>query len=162
MIKKSKSNKIPNTLLGRLDYGIQSLNQNKFFIGFLMLILNIFSKYVELKLTKTQEAYFKNNIIRQIFIFAVLWSGTRDIYVSILMTAAFVILADHLFNEESKFCIIPQYWSDKMKQAIDTDGDGKLSDQEIEHAIQILQRAKQDRLNNNQNAQYVSFVDKLP
>lgn len=162
MIKKSKSNKIPNTLLGRLDYGIQSLNQNKFFIGFLMLILNIFSKYVELKLTKTQEAYFKNNIIRQIFIFAVLWSGTRDIYVSILMTAAFVILADHLFNEESKFCIIPQYWSDKMKQAIDTDGDGKLSDQEIEHAIQILQRAKQDRLNNNQTAQYVSFVDKLP
>lgn len=162
MLKKSKSNKIPNTLLGRLDYGIQSLNQNKFFIGFLMLILNIFSKYVELKLTKTQEAYFKNNIIRQIFIFAVLWSGTRDIYVSILMTAAFVILADHLFNEESKFCIIPQYWSDKMKQAIDTDGDGKLSDQEIEHAIQILQRAKQDRLNNNQNAQYVSFVDKLP
>jgi hypothetical protein len=162
MIKKSKSNKIPKTVLGQLDYGIQSINQNKFFIGILMLILNIFSKYVELKLTKTQEAYFKNNFIRQIFIFAVLWSGTRDIYVSILMTAAFVILTDHLFNEESKFCIIPQYWSDKMKQAIDTDGDGKLSDQEIEHAIQILQRAKQDRLNNNQNAQYVSFVDKLP
>lgn len=162
MLKKSKSNKIPNTLLGQLDYGIQSLNQNKFFIGILMLILNVFSKYVELKLTKTQEAYFKNNFIRQIFIFAVLWSGTRDIYVSILMTAAFVILTDHLFNEESKFCIIPQYWSDKMKQAIDTDGDGKLSDQEIEHAIQILQRAKQDRLNNNQNAQYVSFIDKLP
>jgi len=162
MIKKSKSNKIPKSLLGQLDYGIQSLNQNKFFIGILMLILNVFSKYVELKLTKTQEAYFKNNFIRQIFIFAVLWSGTRDIYVSILMTAAFVILTDHLFNEESKFCIIPQYWSDKMKQVIDTDGDGKLSDQEIEHAIQILQRAKQDRLNNNQNAQYVSFVDKLP
>ena len=162
MIKKSKSNKIPKSLLGQLDYGIQSLNENKFFVGILMLILNVFSKYVELKLTKTQEAYFKNNFIRQIFIFAVLWSGTRDIYVSILMTAAFVILTDHLFNEESKFCIIPQYWSDKMKQVIDTDGDGKLSDQEIEHAIQILQRAKQDRLNNNQNAQYVSFVDKLP
>lgn len=162
MIKKSKSNKIPKSLLGQLDYGIESLNQNKFFIGILMLILNVFSKYVELKLTKTQEAYFKNNFIRQIFIFAVLWSGTRDVYVSILMTAAFVILTDHLFNEESKFCIIPQYWSDKMKQVIDTDGDGKLSDQEIEHAIQILQRAKQDRLNNNQNAQYVSFVDKLP
>ena len=162
MIKKSKSNKIPKSLLGQLDYGIQSLNENKFFVGILMLILNVFSKYVELKLTKTQEAYFKNNFIRQIFIFAVLWSGTRDVYVSILMTAAFVILADHLFNEESKFCIIPQYWSDKMKQVIDTDGDGKLSDQEIEHAIQILQRAKQDRLNNNQNAQYVSFIDKLP
>ena len=46
MIKKSKSNKIPKSLLGQLDYGIQSLNQNKFFIGILMLILNVFSKYV--------------------------------------------------------------------------------------------------------------------
>ena len=78
------------------------------------------------------------------------------------MTAAFVVLADHLFNEKSKFCVIPKYWSDKMKQAIDTDGDGKLSDEEIEHAIHILEKAKQDRLNNKQNANYVSFIDKLP
>ena len=49
-----------------------------------------------------------------------------------------------------------------MKQAIDTDGDGKLSDQEIEHAIEILQKAKQDRIKSEQNAHYVSFVDQLP
>jgi|TARA_R110001599_G_scaffold33757_2_gene108665 hypothetical protein len=162
MKNKSKSDKIPKTLLGRLDYRVQSINDNKFFIGIIVLVLNVFSKYVEIKLTKTQEAYFKNNLIRQLFIFAVLWSGTRDIYISILMTAAFVILADYLFNEESKFCLIPQHWSDKMKQAIDADGDGKLSDQEIEHAIHILQQAKQDQINNNQDAQYVSFINKLP
>ena len=165
MVKKKQtqnSRKIPKTLLGQFDYGIQSVNENKFFIGVLMLVLNIFSKYVEIKLTKTQQAYFKNKFIRQLFIFAVVWSGTRDIYISILITAACVLLADHLFNEESRFCVIPQYWSDKMKQAIDTDGDGKLSDQEIEHAIEILQRAKQDRIKSEQNAHYVSFVDQLP
>ncbi len=154
--------KLPKTLLGKIDYSLRSLNDNKFFIGILVLVLNVFSKYIEIKLTKTQEAYFKNNFIRQLFIFAVLWTGTRDIYISIAMTAAFVVLADHLFNEESKFCVIPKYWSKKMKQAIDTDGDGKLSDKEIEHAIQILQRAKQDRLDNNNQTNYVSFVDKLP
>ena len=152
---------IPNTLLGKLDYFIQSLNDNKFFVGILVLVLNVFSKYVEIKLTKTQEAYFKNNFIRQLFIFAVIWSGTKDIYISIAMTAAFVILADHLFNDESKFCIIPTYWSDKMKQAIDRDGDGKLSDEEIEHAIHILQKAKQDRLNENKNNRYVSFIEQF-
>ena len=154
--------KLPKTILGKIDYFLKSLNDNKFFVGILVLVLNVFSKYIELKLTKTQEAYFKNNFIRQLFIFAVLWSGTRDIYVSIAMTAAFVVLADHLFNEESKFCVIPKYWSNKMKQALDTDGDGKLSDEEIEHAIHILQKAKQDRINTNQNANYVSFIDKLP
>ena len=152
---------IPNTLLGKLDYFIQSLNDNKFFVGILVLVLNVFSKYVEIKLTKTQEAYFKNSFIRQLFIFAVIWSGTKDIYISIAMTAVFVILADHLFNDESKFCIIPAYWSDKMKQAIDSDGDGKLSDEEIEHAIHILQKAKQDRLNENRTNRYVSFIEQF-
>ena len=153
--------KIPKSLIGKIDYFIKSLNDNKFFVGVLVLVLNVFSKYIEIKLTKTQEAYFKNSFIRQLFIFAVVWSGTRDIYISIAMTAVFVILADHLFNEESNYCVIPKYWSDKMKQVIDTDGDGKLSDEEIEHAIHILQRAKQDRLDNQNNNMYNSFVNKL-
>ena len=153
--------KIPKTIFGKIDYFIKSLNENKFFVGILVLVLNVFSKYIELKLTKTQEAYFKNSFIRQLFIFAVVWSGTRDIYISIAMTAVFVVLADHLFNEESKFCVIPKYWSERMKQAIDTDGDGKLSDEEIEHAIHILQRAKQDRLDSKNTNSYTSFVNRL-
>ena len=153
--------KLPKSIVGKIDYFVKSLNDNKFFVGILVLVLNVFSKYIEIKLTKTQEAYFKNNFIRQLFIFAVVWSGTRDIYISIAMTAVFVVLADHLFNEESKFCVIPKYWSEKMKQAIDTDGDGKLSDEEIQHAIHILQRAKQDRLDNQNNNMYNSFVNKL-
>ena len=88
--------------------------------------------------------------------------GSRDILIALALTAVFVTLTDHLFNEESTFCVIPKNWSNKMKQAIDTDGDGKLSDEEIENAIRILQKAKQDRLNNKQNANYVSFIDKLP
>jgi len=140
---------------------IQSLNDNKFFVGMLMITLNILSKYVEIKFTKTQEAYLKNTVIRQLFIFAVLWSGTRDIYVSLLMTAVFVVLADHLFNEESNFCVIPTQWSSKMKQAIDKDGDGEISNEEIKNAINILNRAKEDRETTEKKLHYVSFMDKL-
>ena len=148
-------------VLFKIHNFIQSLNDNKFFVGILMITLNILSKYIEIKFTKTQEAYLKNNTIRQLFIFAVLWSGTRDIYVSLLMTAVFVVLADHLFNEESHFCIIPKHWSSKMKNAIDKDGDGEISNEEIQNAINILNRAKEDRVKNEQNLHYVSFVDRI-
>ena len=113
-------------------------------------------KYIEIKLTKTQEAYFKNSFIRQLFIFAVIWSGTRDIYISIAMTAAFVVLADHLFNEESRFCVIPKYWSDKMKQAIDTDGDGKLSDEEIWSVIEYMYSIWPEDVQSKYNETYLS------
>ena len=34
--------------------------------------------------------------------------ATHDIITSLLLTAAFIILADYLLNENSKFCIIPE------------------------------------------------------
>jgi len=55
--------KLPKTIIGQIDYFIKSLNDNKFFVGILVLVLNVFSKYIEIKLTKTQEAYFKNSFI---------------------------------------------------------------------------------------------------
>ena len=33
--------------------------------------------------------------------------GTRDIVMSLLLTAAFIIISEHLFNEESDYCILP-------------------------------------------------------
>ena len=33
--------------------------------------------------------------------------GTRDIIISLILTGSFVILTDHLFNEESKYCVLP-------------------------------------------------------
>ena len=72
-----------------------------------MIMLNIGSKYITIKLSKSQEAYLRNTIARQMLIFSIIWMGTRDVLVSIGMTAAFSILTTHLFNEESSFCIIP-------------------------------------------------------
>ena len=55
-----------------------------------------------------------------------------------MLTASFVILSDYLFNENSKLCVIPQTLISK----IDTNNDGKLSDDEINKAISALKRAK--------------------
>ena len=143
------------------NHFLQNLSNNKYFIGLAMIFLNLGSRYVEVYLSSGQEKFVKS-IAREALIFTMAFIGTRDITASLILTGAFIILANYVFNEESKFCVIPKYWSKKMKQAIDTDGDGQLSDEEIEHAIHILQKAKQDRINSNQESNYVSFIDKLP
>ena len=105
--------------------------------------MNVGSKYIELGLTKTQEHALRTGLGREILIFCVVFLGTRDILLSILMTSAFIILSDYLFNENSRFCIM----SKKMKRIaslIDTNNDGIISPEEIRKATEILEKAKKN------------------
>ena len=113
-------------------------------MGIAMLILNVGSKYVKLEFSKTQESALKSALTREILIFVIIFTATHDIIISILMTAAFVILANHLFNDQSKFCIIPQkYWA--MYDAADTNKDGTVSPEEEAAAIKVLEKAKMQK-----------------
>jgi hypothetical protein len=100
---------------GFLDFihgQIMSLNNSKFFAGLVIISLNIASKFVTIKLSKTTETYLRYTFSRQIIIFAMAWMATRDIYMALILTACFVVLADYLFNENSRFCC----FSDNFKQ----------------------------------------------
>jgi hypothetical protein len=132
------------------------LNNSKYFLGVMMILLNIGSKYVTIKLSKSQEAYLRNYIIRELLIFSVCWMGTRDILVSIVVTAAFFILTEHLFNEESRFCILPERYR-KLHLLIDTNKDGVISDQEINDAVAILTKAKKQKSERQKDTVYNYF-----
>ena len=69
------------------------------------------------------------------------WIGTRDIYTSIVLTAAFTILSEHLFNEESKYCVVPQRFR-MLHRMIDTNNDGIISEEELKAAMNVLEKAK--------------------
>jgi hypothetical protein len=120
---------------------VGKLNESKFFTGVMMIMLNIGSKYITVKLSKSQESYIRNYIARELLIFSVCWMGTRDIYTSIILTSAFFILTQHLFNEESSFCILPQKY--RQFHLFDTNQDGEVSQQEINEAVNLLTKAKQ-------------------
>ena len=117
------------------------LNNSKFFAGVVMIMLNIGSKYVTVELSKSQEEYLKNNIGRQLLIFAISWMGSRDILIALALTAIFTILTDHLFNEESAMCIIPKKYR-KYEHLLDLDKDNVVTDEEIKKATEILEKAK--------------------
>ena len=102
------------------------LNNSKFFAGVVMIMLNIGSKYVTIELSKNQEQYLKNNIGRQILIFAISWMGSRDVLIALALTAIFTVLADHLFNEQSKFCIIPRKYR-RYEHLLDLDKNNEIT-----------------------------------
>ena len=106
---------------------ISSLNNNKFFAGIIMLILNLGSKFITIEFSDSQQAYLRNTVGRQLLIFAIAWIGTKDIYTSLIITAVFVVLADYLFNENSKLCVLPKSFKD-LKKSIDLNNDNIISD----------------------------------
>lgn len=120
---------------------LYSLNDSKYFAGFIMIVLNLSSKFITIKFTSSQESYLKYMFTKQLLIFSVAWMGTRDIYIAITITAAFVILADYAFNENSKFCIMPESYK-KISSAMDLNNDGILTDDEINKSIKILEKAR--------------------
>jgi hypothetical protein len=123
---------------------VMYLNNSKFFAGVVMIMLNIGSKFISIQFSKSAEQYFKLSVTKQILVFAMAWMGTRDIYTALVITAVFVVLSDHLFNEESKFCIVPHKYR-VLDKALDTNGNGFVSDEEIKNAERILEKAKQEK-----------------
>lgn len=120
------------------------MNNSKLFAGVVMIMLNILSKYITVKFSKSQEAFLRNYVGSEILIFAVCWMGTKDLFIALMMTAAFFVLSQHLFHEESKFCVLPPKYR-KLHKLLDLDGDGNVSQKEINEAVEILKRAKSQK-----------------
>ena len=135
----------PIPFLDNIRYQLHSLNTHPLFIGLMVIMLNIGSKYITIKLSKSQEQYIKNSLGRQFLIFAIMWSGTRDIVYAILLTGAFVAMSDYLFNEDSAYCVIPGYLRNYAEKCADKDDDNFVSPAEAEDAMQTLKKLKKQK-----------------
>ena len=139
---------------------IMFLNNSKFFAGIVMILLNIGSKFIAIQFSRSTEEYLKMNITKQILVFAMAWMGTRDIYTALVLTAVFTVLSDHLFNEESPYCIVPDKFR-ILSKIIDTNNDTSISEQEINDAISILEKARREKEMKNQKHSFTLFHNYL-
>jgi len=146
-----------NQILSNAKDALNSLNNSKFFAGLVMLMMNVGSRYYTVTLSKTQKDFIRYNLAREFIIFAMSWIATRDIVTSILITASFVILADYLFNEQSKMCVIPESFI--RKQRILKEEAKKVqpvTPEKEQKARATLERAERQRQMES-NAQYMNM-----
>jgi hypothetical protein len=124
-------------LFSYLHSHIVEINNSKLFAGLMIIILNIASKFVTFKLSKSMESYLKFTFSKQVLVFAMAWMGTRDIYIALFMTIIFTIFMEYLFNEESPFCCLSEEFTDYHVSLLDE----KVSDDDIRKAKEILEKA---------------------
>jgi hypothetical protein len=82
---------------------INAVASSPFTIGIMILLTNVASRYIVHEFSTNDEEYGKNILLRRLAVFAVCFVGTRNLIVSILLTAGFVILAGGLIRGSSVY-----------------------------------------------------------
>jgi len=141
-LKNAKKKQDIGILAELMDF-IKNINDSKIFAGLMIIILNIASRFVNIKLSKTVESYLKNSFSRTILVFAIAWMGTRDLWVALGICIVFMFSMDYLFNEESAFCILPETFTDYHVNLIKDEKSCKVfTKEDLEKAIEVLTKAK--------------------
>ena len=119
---------------------IQNLNNSKIFAGLMIIILNVASKFVNFKFSKSIEMYLKHTFSKQVLVFAIAWMGTRDIYVALIITIVFIICMDYIFNEDSMFCCLPESFTNYHLEL------DKLTEDDVKKAKEVLAKAEEQNM----------------
>ena len=81
---------------------LDALNNNKFFIGVMMILLNIGSRHLVDEFSGSEEDYKRNIVLRRIAVFAVCFIATRDIVHATLLTAGYIIIASGISRRSAE------------------------------------------------------------
>ena len=95
-----------------LSSTLSMLNANPYLIGVFYLFLNLGGRFLSLELTKRQEWFLSQPILRPFILFAVMFISTRNLSVAFWTTVGILSVLWVFANENSAFCIIPG-WKEK-------------------------------------------------
>jgi len=80
-----------------------SFNTNTYFIGLMMIVLNLGGRHLASSLTPDQDRAFQHPWIRRILLFVVIFVATRNIFTAFWMSISIVLILGYLANENSRF-----------------------------------------------------------
>jgi uncharacterized membrane protein len=140
-----------NRIMAFLNNTVGALNTSKVFAGIMIITLNIASKFITFKFSQSMESFLKYTFSRNILVFAICYVGSRDIFVSLILTLFFMLLMDVLLNEDSRFCILPQSFREyhtTLMENMQTQQNHKQhnkpppTEQDVQNAIEVLSQFK--------------------
>jgi hypothetical protein len=88
-----------------MDVLMQTINTSPYFVGIMMLLLNLGGRFLALEISKDQEKFLSQPWIRRFFLFAVLFVATRNLVIAGGLTIIMILILGYLFNENSELCI---------------------------------------------------------
>lgn len=115
--------------LNPIDALLSTINTNPYFIGCMMVLLNLGGRFLSMEVTKEQEKFFQNTWVRGFLIFVVLFIATRNILISFVMSLVIILLVRFLFNENS---LLYLFKNEGMKDINNADMASALTHEESE------------------------------
>ena len=137
-----------------VNNAINSLNSSTFFAGIMMICLNIGSRYIQLNLDESTESYIKYALTKEILVFTISWMATRNIYSALVLTAVFVVLADFILNEKSKYCLLPKKFI-KSRKLGEYTNNKDITDKDYSDAMDIVEKYKIQKSKSSQ----INYLD---
>jgi hypothetical protein len=88
-------------MINPIDAFFNVLSTNPYFIGLMMLLLNLGGRFLGMEMSKEQEKFFQQVWVRRALVFTVLFIATRNILAALFLTVIVLLLLSFLFNENS-------------------------------------------------------------
>jgi len=81
---------------------LNDISENKYFLGIIMIIINIGARFIIEELSPNQKKYINTKLFRRIIIFCAFFMATRDILASITLTIIFILFIGDLFSNNDE------------------------------------------------------------
>ena len=79
---------------------IEKFAENKYFIGFVMITMNIGARFLIEELTPEQKKWVNTQTFRRIIVFCAFFAATRDLISAITLTIIFILFVSEAFTDE--------------------------------------------------------------
>ena len=79
---------------------LENIASNKYFIGIIMIVMNIGARFLIDELTPAQKKMVNTQNFRRFIIFCAFFAATRDLLSAITLTIIFILFISEIFTDE--------------------------------------------------------------
>ena len=96
---------------------LAAINGSKLTWGIAAIVASLGSRFIIGDLTMAQQTVLRHPMFKRAALFCMLFLPTRDILLSVCLTVVASILLEHLMNEQSGWCLLPERIRSPQAQA---------------------------------------------